>query len=187
MNEWPSLSMTWVYVVDGALSDDSYDLVVPPYSYLIGKNNGTTCNCLITTAVTTSAGLLGAGSSSGVNLGGPFFRNFKIEMDYITQGVQLYGKTVESPYNPVWVEEKAAANATSIGLYEIMGFIAAGIVFILMIVFISWVCYRKSQDTTYESIDTSLIQETTASSTNQSGAKLDSKAVDESHLVSTNI
>jgi len=77
--------MTWVYVVDGALSDDSYDLVVPPYSYLIGKNNGTTCNCLITTAESTvGKGLLGAGSSGGVGLGGPFFRNFKIEMDYIT-------------------------------------------------------------------------------------------------------
>lgn len=89
MTTWPSLNMTWVYVVDGALSDDSYDLTIPPYSYLIGKNDDTTCTCLISTAVTTSAGLLGAGSSTGMNLGGPFMRTFQINLDYVSSGVNL--------------------------------------------------------------------------------------------------
>lgn len=182
MTSWPSLNLTWVYVVNGALSDDSYDLTVPPYSYLIGKNDNTVCNCLISSAVTTTAGLLGAGSSSGINLGGPFFRNFAIDLDYVSSGINLKSKTVESPYNPVWEAEKAANS--SIGLWEIMGFVAGGIVFLILVVICGYCFYKKSVGGSEAAPPPSRSGSRTASASGPTG---DFKPVEEAPLISTNI
>jgi hypothetical protein len=151
---------------------------------LIGKNDNTVCNCLISSAVTTTAGLLGAGASSGVNLGGPFFRNFKIDLDYTSSGVNLASKTIESPYNPVWVEEKAATTTSSLGMWEIMGMVAGGIVFLILVIICGYCFYQKTKVDSSASAAPSRAGSRTGSA---AGPKNEFQPVEEAPLISTNI
>lgn len=78
------MTITW------STPEGDIDLVMKPDQYLFEEKTTGRCVCLV----------IQTDSTFDMILGLPFFRSFKIELDFETDEVSLYAKKDFSPLNP---------------------------------------------------------------------------------------